>query len=114
MKTVAIVGLGKIGLPLAAEYASKGMTVIGCDVLEDVVKTINSGHSHIREEPGLEEAVASAVKQGRLRATLDTTAAAKDADVIIVIVPLMVGPDGATDFRNLDAATTAVGRGLRN
>src|SRR6059036_2064350 len=80
VKTVAVVGLGKIGLPLAAQYASKGMTVIGCDVLEDIVETINSGHSHIREEPGLEEAIASAVKQGRLHATVDTTAAVKKAD----------------------------------
>jgi nucleotide sugar dehydrogenase len=116
MKTVAVVGLGKIGLPLAAQYASKGMTVIGCDVLPQVVESVNRGESHIREEPGLEEAVAIAVKQGRLRATADTTAAVREADVTVVIVPLMVGTGeraGDTDFRNVDAATVAVGRGVR-
>ena len=113
MRTVAVVGLGKIGLPLAAQYASKGMTVIGCDVLPDVVETINAGHSHVREEPGLEEAVAGAVKQRRLRATTDTTAAVKDADVTVVIVPLIVGQERDTDYRSIDAATAAVGRGLR-
>jgi nucleotide sugar dehydrogenase len=110
---VAVVGLGKIGLPLAAQYASKGMTVIGCDVLPDVVETINAGHSHVREEPGLEEAIAGAVKQRRLRATTDTTAAVKDADVTVVIVPLIVGQERDTDYRSIDSATASVGRGLR-
>ena len=113
MQTVAVVGLGKIGLPLAAQYASKGLNVIGCDVLKDVVDTINSGHAHIHEEPGLEEAVASSVRGKRLRATADTASAVKDADVTVVIVPLMVRPGGETDFRNIDAATTAVGKGLK-
>jgi nucleotide sugar dehydrogenase len=113
--TVAVVGLGKIGLPLAAQFAGKGLTVIGCDVLESVVETVNRGHSHIREEPGLEASVAAAVKAGRLRATTDTSAAAKEAGVVVVIVPLMVGVGEqatATDFRMIDAATEVVGRGL--
>ena len=113
VQTVAVVGLGKIGLPLAAQYASKGLNVIGCDVLKDVVETVNSAHSHIHEEPGLEEAIASAVKGKHLRATTDTTSAVKEADVAVVIVPLMVRPGGEMDFRNLDAATAAVGKGLR-
>jgi len=57
--TVAVVGLGKIGLPLAAQFAAKGMQVIGCDINPEVVAAINSGRSHIHEEPGLAEAVAT-------------------------------------------------------
>ena len=53
-----------------AQFAGKGMTVIGCDVLPAVVETVNAGHSHIEEEPGLEEKIAAAVRAGRLRATL--------------------------------------------
>jgi nucleotide sugar dehydrogenase len=113
LKTVAVVGLGKIGLPLAAQYATKGTAVIGCDVLADVVETINGGHSHIHEEAGLEEAVAAAVKAGKLRATTDTTGAVRQADVVVVIVPLIVGRDHDTDYRNIDAATQAVGAGVR-
>ena len=96
-----------------AQAASKGMHVTGCDVLESVVDTINSGHTHIHEEPGLEEAVASAVKAGTLRATVDTTTAVRTADVVVIIVPLLVGEERKTDFGNVDAATTAVGRGMR-
>lgn len=111
--TVAVVGLGKIGLPLAAQFASKGMKVIGCDVLREVVDGINGGRAHIHEEPGLEEAVADAVKNGSLVATSDTTAAVRKADVAIIIVPLMVGADHSVDYRNLDAATRAVAKGLK-
>jgi len=113
MTTVAVVGLGKIGLPLAAQFARRGLTVIGCDVLQTVVDEVNAGHSHVREEPGLEEAVASAVREGRLGATTDTAVAVRKSDVVVVIVPLMVGAGGETDFRSIDAATEAVGRGLR-
>jgi nucleotide sugar dehydrogenase len=111
--TVAVVGLGKIGLPLAAQFAGKGLDVIGCDVMPEVVDAINAGRSHIHEEPGLEEAVAVAVAAGKLRATTDTTAAARISDVVVVIVPVMVGLDRAIDFRNVDSATHAIGKGLR-
>jgi len=113
MTTVAVVGLGKIGLPLAAQFAGKGLDVIGCDVLPDVVESINRGRSHIQEEPGLAERVKKAVAEGHLKATTDTSAAAAKADVVVVIVPLMVGPDHNVDYRSIDAATKAVGRGLR-
>ena len=112
--TVAVVGLGKIGLPLAAQFAAKGMMVIGCDVLPDVVAAVNAGRSHIHEEAGLAEAVSVAVAAGRLRATLETTAAAAEAGTIVVIVPLMVDGDHTIDFRNLDSATQAIGAGLRS
>ena len=112
-RTVAVVGLGKIGLPLAAQFAKTGMLVIGCDVRSDVVESVNAGKSYIREEAGLEEAVASAVRAGHLSATTDTAGAVRRADVVVVIVPLLVSPDRTMDFRNIDAATAAVARGLR-
>lgn len=113
VKKVAVIGLGKIGLPLAAQFASKQTQVIGCDVLREVVDSINAGKAHIREEAGLAEAVASAVAAKRLSATTDTTGATRQSEVVVVIVPLMVAPDRTMDYRNLDAATAAVGRGLR-
>lgn len=113
MTTVAVVGLGKIGLPLAAQFAGKGVKVIGCDVLPEVVEATNRGVSHVREEPGLDESLAAAVARGDLKATTDTSAATAESDVVVVIVPLMVRPDHSIDYRNIDAATLAIGRGLR-
>src|SRR5260370_38765422 len=51
--TVAVVGLGKIGLPLATWYAMPGWRVIGCDINPHIVEEANTGISHVPEEPGL-------------------------------------------------------------
>jgi nucleotide sugar dehydrogenase len=112
--TVAVVGLGKIGLPIAVQFARKGMNVIGCDVLPDVVDGINKGLSHIHEEAGLVEGVAAVVADGKLQATIDTAAAVAKASVVVVIVPLMVSADWKIDFRSLDSATHEIARGLRS
>jgi nucleotide sugar dehydrogenase len=104
--------LGKIGLPLAALYACRGLTVIGCDIAPRVVEAVNAGHSPIGGEPGLAEAVAQSVAARRLRATTDTTHATSQSDVVVVIVPLMIDENRRPDFRSIDAATAAVARGL--
>ena len=53
--TVTVVGAGKMGLPLAAQFASHGWAVIAVDVNEAVVAAINAGRAHVGEEPGLAE-----------------------------------------------------------
>ncbi len=111
-QTVAVVGLGKIGLPLAIQYVRNGFRVIGCDINKQVVTGINGGVSHVHEEAGLEEAVPAAVRDGLLRATTDTSAGVRSADIVVVIVPVVVKDHGEIDFRALDSATTAVGAGL--
>jgi nucleotide sugar dehydrogenase len=110
---VAVVGLGKIGLPLAAQIAGKGHTVIGCDVQPAVVASVNAGESHIAEEPGLAEAVRSCVAAGRLSATTDTTEATSSSEVVLVIVPVVVDANKQPDYLSLDSALRAVARGMR-
>jgi nucleotide sugar dehydrogenase len=107
------VGLGKIGLPIAAQYAFKGHRVIGADVNSQVVELVNQGQSHVVGEPMLQDRLADAVAQGRMSATTDTTAAVSQADVVVVAVPLMMGVNGQSDFRSLDDATERIGRGAR-
>jgi nucleotide sugar dehydrogenase len=109
---VAVIGLGKIGLPLAIQYIQHGRQVIGCDVNPQVVESIHAGRTHVHEEPELEDAVASAVAQGQLSATTDTAAAVRRAAVVVVIVPVIVDEAHEMDFRSIDAATQAVGAGL--
>ncbi len=110
--TVAVVGLGKIGLPLAIQYISHGRRVIGCDINAQVVAGINAGQCHVGEEPGLDIAVERAVRDGMLSATTDTTAATREADVVVVIVPVVVRGQGEVAYEGIDAATRAVGKGL--
>src|SRR4051812_20291047 len=58
--TVAVVGAGKMGLPLAAQFASHGWSVTAVDIDPMVVGSINEGRSHVGDEPGLAELVAEA------------------------------------------------------
>ena len=109
---VALVGAGKMGLPLAAQFASHGWQVTAVDVNEAVVAAINEGRSHVAEEPGLVEAVAEGHASGRLRATTDGTGAARAADVVVIIVPVMLDDRQQPDYRYMDAAVAAVGPGL--
>ncbi len=111
--TIAVVGFGKIGLPLAVHYARHGHTVIGCDINSQVVASINAGISHVHEEAELETEVPRLVQQGLLRATTDTTEAVRNADVVVVIVPVFVNGQHDVDFTTIDAATNAIGAGLQ-
>src|SRR5579885_2821720 len=110
---VVVVGLGKIGLPLAVQYAQHGHRVIGCDSNPQVVSTINKGKSHILEEPLLEEGVADAVARGLLSATSDTAEAVRQARIVVVIVPVAVNVQHEIVFDSIDRATEAIGAGLQ-
>jgi nucleotide sugar dehydrogenase len=110
--TVAVVGAGKMGLPLAAQFADHGWHVVAVDVQQSVVDSINEGRSHVAEEPGLAELVASAHARGRLRATTDGTAAARDADVVVLIVPVMLDDAKQPDYRYMDSAVATIAPGV--
>ncbi len=111
--TVTVVGAGKMGLPLAAQFASHGWSVIAVDVNEAVVAALNEGRAHVAEEPDLAERVAAAHAAGRLRATTDGAAAARESDVVVLIVPVMLDDEQHPDYRHMDAAADAIAPGVR-
>ena len=81
-KKISIIGLGYIGLPTAAMFASKDQLVVGVDVNERVVNLINNGDIHI-VEPGLADLVKHVVSKGKLRAT----GKPEPAEVFVIAVP---------------------------
>lgn len=110
---VAVVGLGKIGLPLAAQLVHSGLKVIGCDINPEVVEGVNAGRSHVKEEPDLDRLVREGVASGFLTATTDTTEAVRKSNVVIIIVPVVVDAQYQVDFGSIDAATRSVATGLQ-
>lgn len=110
---VCVVGLGKIGLPLALQYASRGIRVIGADINPDVVTLVNGGMEPFPGEPELAERLSGAVRTGTLSATTDTSAAVSTSDVVVIVVPLVVDDESRPDFSILDAATESVACGLQ-
>ena len=90
VKTVSVIGLGYIGLPTAAVIASRDIQVIGVDVNQQAVDTINAGNIHI-VEPDLDIVVRSVVTTGNLRAT--TTPEPAEVFMIAVPTPFYHGED---------------------
>jgi nucleotide sugar dehydrogenase len=111
---VCVVALGKIGLPLAVQFAGKGHRVVGADIDERVVALVNDGAAPFPGEADLDLRLKEVVASGLLSATTDTTAAVAASDVVVVVVPLVVDEGGVPDFGALDAATGAVAAGLRS
>lgn len=100
---MCVVGLGYIGLPTASLLASRGFHVIGVDVSQSVVDTINAGRIHI-VEPDLEGLVQSAVLNGRLFART----VPQPADVFVIAVPTPIRADKRPDLSMVEAAARAI------
>ncbi len=109
-----VVGAGKMGLPLAVQFARHGWHVTAVDINPEVVAAINEGRSHVGEEPGLAEGVAEVHAAGLLDATLDAAAAVRGADVAVLIVPVMVDDAQQPDYRYMDAAVDSIGGGVHD
>jgi len=110
---IAVVALGKIGLPLAVQFANKGHQVIGCDVNQKTVDLINTGTEPFPGEAHLQEQLSKVVKSGNLIATTNTQDAVSKSEAVVVVVPLFVDDQGIPDFGWMDAATEKIGAGLK-
>jgi UDP-N-acetyl-D-mannosaminuronic acid dehydrogenase len=100
---VSVIGLGYIGLPTAAVIASRGIEVIGVDVSQHAVDTINQGKIHI-VEPDLDMLVQSAVTTGKLRATIEP----ESADVFMIAVPTPFTDGHKPDVSYIEAAVKKI------
>jgi len=109
---VAVYGLGKLGLPVAATLAKASSNVIGADVDPDVVRDIQAGRSHVDGEPGLDGLVEEVVEDGSLRAVQDPATAAHEAAIHVIVVPTLLDDDGEPDLATLVAATSSIAAGL--
>jgi UDP-N-acetyl-D-mannosaminuronic acid dehydrogenase len=100
---ISVIGLGYIGLPTAAVLASRRIDVVGVDVNQYAVDTINRGKIHI-VEPELDILVRSSVQTGHLRATLQP----EKADAFIVAVPTPFKGDHEPDLNYIKSAAKAI------
>ena len=110
---IAVVALGKIGLPLAVQFAKKGHHVIGCDVNPKTVELVNAGTEPFPGEAHLDTYMKEVVGSGHLTATTDTTSAVAESEAVVIVVPLFVDNDGVPDFGWMDEATENIAAGLK-
>ena len=111
MSSVAVIGLGRAGLPLAAVIAGSGLKVVGVDLDAEKCEKINSGKNPIPEEPGLDELIK---KHGGKN--LIATARYEDAvncNTFLILVPLFIDETNNPDFSILERAISDVGKILK-
>ena len=109
-KTISVIGLGKLGLPLAACLASAGLTVVGADVDPDKVRAVNDGVAP-QFEPGLQELLQ--VTRQRLTATQSVALAVEATDITFIVVPTPSEADSGFSLKYVLAAAETIGRALR-
>lgn len=102
-QTISVIGLGYIGLPTAAVFASRKKRVIGVDVNQKAVEIINRGEVHI-VEPDLDKLVHAAVTDGYLRATITP----EPADAFLIAVPTPFKHDHEPDLSYIESASKAI------
>lgn len=110
---IAVIGLGKMGLPFAVNAAVHGHRVIGCDRDLEVVKTINTGQATVEGEPFLEKLLLESVSQERLLATTDIHEAVSSSEVVVVLVPVYVDSQGVPEFSTIDEVSKGIAAALK-
>ena len=103
IKKVCVIGLGYIGLPTAAMFATHGLQVVGVDINDRIIATLLKGSIHIHE-PGLQSLVKEAFSTGNLTVVSKPVS----ADAFIIAVPTPFNPDKTADMRAVTSATTSI------
>ena len=107
---LSIIGLGKLGAPMAAVMAHKGNTVVGVDINPAYVSAIQQGKAPV-EEPGLAAMIQA--NQGRLTATADLEEAVLETEATFIILPTPSGQDGTFSLRYVLSVVDKIGAALR-
>lgn len=110
---IAVIGIGRIGLPLAAAIAQRGHHVFGCDTNADRVAAVNRGENPIPDEAGLGSLISEVVTSGHLRATTDTAAVVRDCSVVLFAVAVDLDSQYRADLTHLFEAADTVASGLQ-
>ncbi len=110
---IGVIGLGYVGLPVAALFAQKGYDVIGVDIKAERVDKINQGISPIEgKEPGLSELLREVADSGKLRATTDYQALA-DRDVVLIDVETPVNDQHVPEYQALRSALFSLAKVMK-
>ncbi len=110
LKSISVIGLGKLGAPLGASFGARGFRVTGVDTDKGKVEAIKNGLPPVTE-PGLEELIREC--EGRLSATTDGDAAVRDSEATFVVVSTPSEPNGGFSLRYVLPCMEAIGKTLR-
>ena len=110
--SITVIGLGKIGLPLAV-YFTQESNVIGLDSNHKVVELVNLGQEPFPGESNLQKLLEAAIRSNKLSATQDQVHAISKADTILICIPLITNKNNMPDFNNIDLVVRAIGKNIK-
>ncbi|MCX8182325.1 MAG: nucleotide sugar dehydrogenase [Candidatus Methanomethyliaceae archaeon] len=111
--TVAIYGMGRVGLPIAVAWLRAGARVIGVDINHGLVKTLNEGRTPLEDEPGINEWIKKGVEEAKFYSTSDGIDASRKSDIKIVVVPTTLNSKKRLDNTSLITVAENIGKGLK-
>jgi UDP-N-acetyl-D-mannosaminuronic acid dehydrogenase len=113
MPKLVVVGMGYVGIPVACAFASKGLDVVGIDIVKEKVEKLNHGELPLSgEEPGLPDLLKKVVEDGKLKASLDFSECQSAQSIIICVETPLHPMTKKPDTRAIESAISAVGKNL--
>ena len=109
--TIAVYGLGYVGLPTALEFANKGFNVIGVDLDTNIVDNLNNGKSHLKDL-NIDNSLNMVLESGKFTATVNGIEATKKSDVSIICVPTPVTKEKIPDLSAVLNVGNTIAKGL--
>ncbi len=110
--TIAVFGMGKMGLPIAVTFLEAGYSVVGVDINKELVDLLNQGVAPVIGEPGVEEGIRKAFNEKKFFATLSTEEALVSADIIVIIIPIIVDDNKQPKLEPLTNLMKEIGKHL--
>jgi len=98
---VCVIGIGRIGLPTALSFANSGLTTIGVDINENLVKMINSKDFPLKDEPGYDVIFEKVIEQKLFHATTDFKEGVNSSDVIVLSLPTPMDSNNVPNYSAL-------------
>ena len=98
---ICVIGIGRIGLPTALSFANSGLTTVGVDINEQLVKLINSGNFPLKDEPGYDVIFDKVINQKKFRATTNFSEGVNSSDVIVLSLPTPMDINNIPDYTAL-------------
>lgn len=111
---ICVVGMGKIGLPLAIQFANCGGNVIGLDINSQTIDLINKGVVPFPGEPRLDISLKNALDQSKFIATSNYQFGIHQAQVIVVLVPVILDQNNNPNFEHIDSATKELSKYMKD
>ena len=95
---ICVIGIGRIGLPTALSFANSGLTTIGVDINEKLVKMINSGNFPLNDEPGYDTIFEKVICENKFKATTNFNEGVNSSDVIVLSLPTPMDEKNIPDY----------------